>query len=309
MKQAGKMLASLLASLVFGTGATSAIPADALGSPYQGIVDRNVFGLKPPPPPPDPELVKPPTPKFDLTGITTISGIKRALLKARPPARPGEAAKEQSYMLTEGERQGDVEVVQINELTGIVKVKCGDAVLSLDFTNNAAKAVAAAPPPPMPGAPGAPPPGFGVPAPQPAGANPNFRPPTGPAVRQLRTPGGGTAGGNPMGTAPLGVGGVPAPVGQGLAYGQPAQSQVAAAQLPRDQQEVLMEVLRDQQRNNPQFPPLPPTSLTPLLDAANSETAAPVSGRTTMNFPPIPGRPGLPPGGGPPPLPVAGGNF
>src|SRR5580765_7113869 len=61
------------------------------GNPYQGIVDRNVFGLRPPPPPPDPELNKPPPPKITLTGITTILGNARALMKTPPPAaKPGE---------------------------------------------------------------------------------------------------------------------------------------------------------------------------------------------------------------------------
>ena len=53
----------LAATLALVSGARAAT-ADAPGNPYQAIVDRNVFGLKPPEAPPDPALQKPPPPKM-----------------------------------------------------------------------------------------------------------------------------------------------------------------------------------------------------------------------------------------------------
>ena len=121
------------------------------GSPYQGIVERNVFGLKAPAPPPDPEANKPPPPKIFLTGITTILGNKRALMKLTPPAKPGEPAKEQSFTLGEGQRDGELEVLEIDEKAGTVKVNEFGTVMTLSFENNGVKAG----PAPAPG--GAPP--------------------------------------------------------------------------------------------------------------------------------------------------------
>src|SRR5882724_505267 len=113
-----------------------AISAD---NPYQGILDRNVFGLKAPPPPPDPELNKPAPPKITPTGITTILGNKRALFKVQMPARPPEPAKEQSYIMTEGERAGQIEVLEIDEKAGTIKLNDYGTVVTLSLEKDAAK--------------------------------------------------------------------------------------------------------------------------------------------------------------------------
>src|SRR5712672_1994045 len=84
--------------------AAQAVTADSKASsnPYSGIVDRNVFGLKDAPPPPPPPDNKPPPPKITLTGITTIFGNKRALMKApvaakaTEPGKPPEPAHDQT---------------------------------------------------------------------------------------------------------------------------------------------------------------------------------------------------------------------
>src|SRR5215475_11822548 len=62
-------------------------------NPYQGIIDRNVFGLRPPPPPPSNEPPKPPIPAINLTGITTLLGKKMAFMTIQLPPKPGEQAK------------------------------------------------------------------------------------------------------------------------------------------------------------------------------------------------------------------------
>jgi hypothetical protein len=153
--------------LMSAAGVASALTPDTPANPYQLIVDRNVFGLKPPPPPPDPEAAKPPPSKITLTGITTILGNKRALMKTPPPpGKPGEAAKtEQSFILAEGERGGDIEVIEIDEKSMTVKVNNAGVVESLNFEKNGAKLPATAPPQPPPGAaPGVPPGGIPAPA-------------------------------------------------------------------------------------------------------------------------------------------------
>lgn len=113
----------------------------AASNPYGGIVDRNVFSLKPAPLV-DPTPAAPPTPpvKLFLNGITTILGNKRALLRAQIPPHPPEPAKEENYMLTEGQRDGGIEVLSIDEHAGIVKVNNNGLTETLDFVNNGAKA-------------------------------------------------------------------------------------------------------------------------------------------------------------------------
>jgi hypothetical protein len=174
-------------------------------TPYQGIVDRNVFGLRPPPPPPDPEANKPPPPKITLTGITTILGNARALMKTPPPpaGKGSEAPKgDQYYTLSVGERQGDIEVLEIDTTGGSVKVNNAGTVVTLTFDKDGAKggggggvpAPPGAVPPPMPGAGG-----FGA-APA-AGGPTGFSMPT----RTVRAGGGF---GQPAGTDASGGGGV-----------------------------------------------------------------------------------------------------
>src|SRR5262249_46742107 len=154
---------------------------------------RNVFALKAPPPPPDPEANKPPPVKITLTGITTILGNKRALMKTpAPPGKPGEPAKqEMSYILTVGQREGDIEVLDIDEVGGNVKVRNGSIEVTLNIDKDGPKLAAtplpvgappgvAVPGRPMPPIPGAAP---GITPPTPT-RNPGFSMPT----RTLRLP-------------------------------------------------------------------------------------------------------------------------
>ena len=99
----------------------AAAPADTnqvSSQPYATIVARNIFGLVPIPPPVDPAANQPPPdppPKITANGIMTIFGQLQALFKVTIPAKPGEQAKESSYMLSEGQRQDDIEVEKIDE--------------------------------------------------------------------------------------------------------------------------------------------------------------------------------------------------
>jgi hypothetical protein len=118
----------------------------AADNPYDSIVERNVFGLKSPPPPPPPPDNKPPPPKVTLTGITTMFGNKRALLKVQMPARPQEPAHEQSFILAEGERDGDIEVVEIDDTAGTIKVNNFGTLMTVAFDKESNKAPGGAAP-------------------------------------------------------------------------------------------------------------------------------------------------------------------
>jgi hypothetical protein len=124
---------NLCLSVVVLLFVASALASD--DNPYQSIVDRNVFGLHPPPPPPSNEPPKPPIPAINLTGITTILGKKMAFMTIQLPAKAGEQPKPgpTSFMLTEGERDGDVEVISIDEKAGTVKVSEFGTITNVTF--------------------------------------------------------------------------------------------------------------------------------------------------------------------------------
>ena len=162
MSGRGKTVLWILNCVLFCAGSKGAAADSA--NPYQGIVDRNVFGLKPPPPPVKPEDKKVDAPKITLTGITTILGNKRVLMNVAMPAKPPEPAKQQSFILAEGQRESEIEVLEIDEKAGIVKVNDFGTILTLNLDKDGAKlpaSVAAAPPPPGQPAPGyVPPPNY-----------------------------------------------------------------------------------------------------------------------------------------------------
>ena len=150
MRTGVRTVVCLAGAVLLGVAA-DARASDVSGSPYQAIVERNVFGLKPPPPPPDPEVNKPPPPKITLTGITTILGNKRALMKAWLPPKPGVKNEEQSLILAVGQRDGEIEVLEIDDAAGTVKVNDFGTITNLSFENNGVK-MAGGPPPTAPAA-------------------------------------------------------------------------------------------------------------------------------------------------------------
>lgn len=307
MKHGEKMLLCMVAGLALCMAA-NAVTSDSSGTPYQGIVERNVFGLKAPPPPPDPEANKPPPPKILLQGITTILGNKRALFKVAMPPKAGEPAKgEQSFILVEGQRDGDIEVLEIDAVAGTVKVNNYGTITSLNFKDNGITPPAA----PAPGA-----------LPNPAGFMPKpagnvFTPPGGaqpiPTARPMRLPGlpgaaasSASAGATPVyasgapaypGSVPVNAGGLSLPgFGAASSAGSPAsQAQQTTAALPSAEvQAVLLEAQRQRYRNegNPLANLLPSTALSRELTPAASGNPA---GTTTPKPSTQPGPPGFPP--------------
>lgn len=279
MKHGEKMLLCTLATLALCTAA-NAVTSDSSGTPYQGIVERNVFGLKAPPPPPDPEANKPPPPKILLQGITTILGNKRALFKVAMPPKAGEPAKgEQSFILAEGQRDGDIEVLEIDAVAGTVKVNNYGTITSLNFKDNGISPTAA--------------PGLGA-LPNPAGFMPKpagnvFTPPGGaqpiPTARPMRLPtlpGAATspasAGAAPVyatgtpaypgGTPGLAVGGVSLPLsGSTPAQTQPAAQPARPDTMTAEEKFLMVEAYRARMKQTgQQVPPIPPTPLTQELN-------------------------------------------
>jgi hypothetical protein len=116
MKCVGKIAICLAGSLVLSTS----LRADDVvlpGNPYAPVVVRNIFGLNPPPLiDPNATTAAPPV-KITPNGIMTIFGQLQVLFKVAA-SKPGD--KENSYILTEGQGQDDIEVTKIDEKAGIV---------------------------------------------------------------------------------------------------------------------------------------------------------------------------------------------
>lgn len=141
--------------------------ADVKPNPYETIVDRNPFALRPPPvvtdaPPPGP----PPTPPatVEITGITSVFQKHKVLLEITPG--PGKPVVRR--ILTEGEREDTVEVVSINVEKNEVVIRNSGVTTNMSLKKPSAVAAAAAPA-------GAPP----TPAHMKAGMNPAGLNPTG----------------------------------------------------------------------------------------------------------------------------------
>jgi len=144
-----------------------AVAADE--NPYAPIVTRNVFGLVPIPinAPVDPASLVPP-PKITPNGIMTLFGKLQVLFKVADVARPGQPPKDESYVMSEGDRQDDIEVQKIDEPSAIITFNNHGMVQQLPLVVGTATGGGPAPAPsgiPMPrvapGSGGGPPIGFG----------------------------------------------------------------------------------------------------------------------------------------------------
>jgi hypothetical protein len=309
MKQGVRILACILAgtSLCIADVPDVTDPVDtdadapASDNPYQSIVDRNVFGLKPPPPPPDPSAAdKTPPPPIFLTGISSFAG-KVAMMKSQPTAqKPGTPPKgEQFYMLREGQRDGELEVISIDERAGTVKINYAGTESTLDFTNNGVKVALGAPA--AAGAPGGRPavPGVGgIPAPG-TTARPGLALPMGRSLR-TSTPAGAQSA-NRSGASPTAYGYqnpslATANLTAGTAATASQQTQVNAVnQLPAEQQMVLIEAERERTQQAVDAGLLPPLPPTPLSQSTTPSSSQAQTTTQTRSFPTrAPGLPTLP---------------
>ena len=106
-----------------------ALPAGTVGNPYLSIAARNVFGLNPPQMQPA-ELPTASSTRVKLVGITTLCG-KWALLKIYLPAQPSEPARPVACILEAGQRVGPLELLEIDEKEGSVKVRISGVIMVL----------------------------------------------------------------------------------------------------------------------------------------------------------------------------------
>lgn len=161
-----KVTRKLLFCLAGGLALNAVVRADdaALpGNPYTTAAVRNIFGLNPPAPvDPNAAADATPPPKITPNGITDILGQLQVLFKVAQPAKPGKPAADEDYILSEGERQDDIEVVKIDEKAGVVTFNNHGETqeLPLVAANPSSSGPAAGGNPGSSGFPGIPAPGF-----------------------------------------------------------------------------------------------------------------------------------------------------
>lgn len=121
--------------------------AGSPANPYlENVTNRNVFRLtspkleSAPPEPPKPAF------RVTLTGIMTILGKQQALMKVQRPAKAGQPSSDEAYILAVGEREGDLEVLEIDEAVGTVKVSNAGTIQVLSFADNGVKQSTTSPP-------------------------------------------------------------------------------------------------------------------------------------------------------------------
>ncbi len=246
MKRTRTVLFGFTASVMLASSGAEAL-ADAKVNPYDAIVERNPFALKPPPPPAppeDPSSKLPPAPlaTVEVTGITSILSSKKVLLEIVPgPGKPM-----LKPILSEGERLDSIEVVSIDVDKNEVVIKNGGVTTNLTF-----KVVKSAPGPAGPAAPGA------VPPPAVAGIPPAAAPPA--FGNQDFNTGGGRG-------VQVGGGATTADGFRSI----PSRNIRANAQAPVTAEGSVMELERNRAMNEQlrqstgmRLPPLPPTALNP----------------------------------------------
>jgi len=256
MKRLGKIVVCLASGLVLNAGARAddgVLP----NNPYAPIVVRNVFDLNPPPPADAGQPADPP-PKITPNGIMSIFGQLQVLFKVAGTAKPGQPAKDESYILSEGQRQDEIEVIQIDEKNSLVTFNNHGIVQELTLVK--ANAPAGSTPTPAQGRPG-PTQNFTAPSGDNSGrGRMGGRSAGGPGAARNRGPGNGSdnynngmGDGSALTTVPTraGYSGQSGPSGQQ----QPQNTMTAEEQM------VLLAAqhLKAQQEGNPMAPIFPPT--------------------------------------------------
>jgi hypothetical protein len=105
------------------------------GNPYDSIVARNIFSLVPMPTnPPD---QKPPDPPAKITpnGIMSLFGQLQVLFKVATPPKPGQPPQDQSYVMSEGDRQDGIAVTKIDEQAGMITFDNHGVIQTLALTS------------------------------------------------------------------------------------------------------------------------------------------------------------------------------
>jgi hypothetical protein len=135
MKRFGKLAVCLAGGLALNA-ALLAADTGSPDNPYVPIVTRNVFALNPPTPV---DITQPEPPaKITPNGIMSIFGRVQVLFKVTGAPKPGKPAGDTSYILSEGQRQDDIEVTHIDEKSGIVTFNNHGMVQELPLTKTPA---------------------------------------------------------------------------------------------------------------------------------------------------------------------------
>ena len=231
-------------------------------NPYAPIVDRNVFGLVPiptNPPPVDPGSLIP-KPKISPNGIMRLFGQLQVIFKVTNN-RPGQPPKEDSYVMGEGDRQDEIEVLKIDEKAASISFNNHGEVQELPLVASA----------PSAGGPAAAPSGF---APSPGMTAPGMSPAAGANSSTTIGTLGGRFGRNRNLPAPGNPGASGTP-GFGSATAAPSGTQPEA--ISPEAQVIMMEAQRAewQQKGNPAAAIIPRTALTPLLEGDGSGNSGP----------------------------------
>jgi hypothetical protein len=219
--------------------------AETAKNPYQPIVERNVFGLVPIPATPPPQSTKPndaSLPKITPNGIMTIFGKLQVLFKVSEPGKA--ASQEDSYIMSEGDRQDDIVVQKIDEKSATITFNNHGTIQELALVAGKASSGALAPAA-NPGPGGIPLPRPGMPAPAGVGGS------------TVTTIGSRFGRGGPAGNNPNAGGG---PAGAGL--GQHGNS--TTPKMTPEEQVLMIEAnrLKAIEDNDPVANILPPTELT-----------------------------------------------
>jgi hypothetical protein len=227
MKRVGKIAIYLASGLALSASLRA---GDVLlpNNPFAPIVAHNMFGLNPAQAAGATADANPP-PKITPTGIMTIFGSRQALFTVEGASQPGQAGKSGSYILSEGQRQDDIEVTRINEKSGVVTFNNHGVVQEIPLTKAPAITTSTMPTP----------------------ITVNSRPPTRTVVPLVNS---GNNDGNLRAIPTRGS-------------GSTQQSQQSRNTLtPEESQIISMEVTRQLTADDVRagkMPPLPPTSLTP----------------------------------------------
>jgi hypothetical protein len=228
----------------WGLGSCVLLAASA-NNPYQAIVERNVFGLVPIPEAPPPQSTKPndaSLPKITPNGIMTIFGKLQVLFKVSEPGKA--ASQEDSYIMSEGDRQDDIVVQKIDEKSATITFNNHGTIQELALV--AGKASSGAPGPAASPSPG------GIPLP-----HPGMPAPAGAGGQTVTTIGSRFGRGGPGGNNPN-AGGGPAGLGAGKSANNVAQN------ISPEEQVIMIEAnrLKAIEDNDPTAPLFPTTELT-----------------------------------------------
>ena len=229
-------------------------------NPYAPIITRNVFALVPIPVNTGPEVPADPPPKITPNGIMTIFGKLQVLFKVSENL-PGQPPKDDSFVMSEGDRQDDIEVQKIDEKAAVITFNNHGVVQELPLV-----ATTAAIPSPS---------GLGRPALPYGRFNPNNRVPLGYNSPYSRPPDP-----QPVVSAPPSAPSTPA-----------APAEPAEPAMTPETQVIMIEAQRLDmiQKGDPTAVIMPPTDMTPQVLGA-STTGGDTPSPTAPETPTTPGQ-------------------